>query len=289
MKHERIASECVCCGSTDLNKTPAILMPFVAHRVFDWRPVRIDASWGLKTITSGYAYSICNSLFCNNCSFLFLDIRFSDKELNLLYAGYRDENYSRLRDFYEPGYYTSNNLLNQGISYIDKIEQFLFPHLQFPVRLLDWGGDTGINSPFKDKSKYIHIYEISEKNPIEGASLVSKKKAFSEIYDLVICSNVLEHVSYPEDIILDIKKCMNSNTILYIEVPQEEIIRRYSEDESIELKKFHWHEHINFFSKDSLINLMEKCNLIVIDYKELCVEINNKFEYKFQIACEMKK
>jgi hypothetical protein len=53
---ERIASTCVCCGISRLSGSPAILMPFVAARVFDWYPVVIDESWGLKTIQSGHVY-----------------------------------------------------------------------------------------------------------------------------------------------------------------------------------------------------------------------------------------
>ena len=140
LKRERIATQCVCCGSKTLKSSSAILMPFVAHRVFGWKPVQINDSWGLKTIRNGTAYSICNSLFCSDCSFLFLDIRFSDAELNALYDGYRNQQYTELRETYEPGYKLRNDSLNAGVSYITEIEMFLTPHLSFPVSIRDRGG-----------------------------------------------------------------------------------------------------------------------------------------------------
>src|ERR1700754_592858 len=88
---ERLAFSCVCCGSGDLAASPAILMPFVAHRAFGWAPVEIDESWGLQTIRNGMAYSICKTLRCRKCSHLFCDIRFSDEEMSAIYSGYREE------------------------------------------------------------------------------------------------------------------------------------------------------------------------------------------------------
>ena len=139
IKKERVSTQCVCCGSEDIKSSPAILMPFVAHRIFDWVPVVIDDTWGLSTIKKGNAYSICKSLYCSNCGFLFLDIRFSDNELSRLYDDYRGVEYNSLRETYEPGYTLRNNSLNAGIGYIKDIETFLAPHLNHPLTILDWG------------------------------------------------------------------------------------------------------------------------------------------------------
>ena len=89
---ERIAEFCICCGSKKLKNSPAVLMPFVAERVFNWKQIKIDKTWGLNTIKNGQTYSICNTLLCSKCNFLFLDIRFSDRELSNLYNNYRGSN-----------------------------------------------------------------------------------------------------------------------------------------------------------------------------------------------------
>jgi hypothetical protein len=282
---ERIASWCVCCGSPNLLRSPAVLMPFVAHRVFNWAPVTIDESWGLQTIPSGKAYSVCNTLYCEACGFVFLDIRFSEAELSRLYAQYRGEDYTSLRDHYEPGYRIRNIGLNTGIKYISEIEEFLMPHIKLPVKMLDWGGDVGKNTPFKGCNEVFDIYDISDKVPIAGARYVSTSQARSGHYDLIICSNVLEHVPYPGDLLDDMRDCMDPRTILYLEVPLEDCMM--NPFEGFYRKKRHWHEHINFFSEIALRKLVAGCGLSIVGYNVLHVISEGRSCHLFQLACKL--
>ena len=203
-------------------------MPFLADRIFGWKPVTIDEDWGLQTIKAGTAYAICNTLQCSDCDFVFLDIRFSDAELANLYKDYRGDQYNDLREFYEPGYTERNRLLNAGIHYIPVIEKFLEPYVEFPLRILDWGGDTGKNTPFMSRSTSCDIFDISEKPVIPGAQRVEKSDVYTREYDLVVCSNVLEHIPYPSDLICDMRRAMSNDSILYIEVPYENIMQSVS-------------------------------------------------------------
>jgi len=260
-------------------------MPFVAHRVFGYEPFKIESSFGLKDIKNGYAYSVCNSLVCTNCQFLFLDIRFSDSELEKLYENYRDEKYANLRDFYEPGYLLRNESLKKGIKYIDQIEDLLKPFLHFPISILDWGGDTGENTPFKKNIKNtLDIFDISNKTNLKYGTAVNKKTAQSKNYDLIVCSNVLEHVSYPSLILDDIYRSMNMNSILYIEVPFEDIMSK----NNIKLpeSKKHWHEHINFFSEKSLRILVNNAGLDVAKLNILEGTAGGNSNKIFQLVCK---
>lgn len=280
----RLAAGCICCGSRTLKRSPAILMPFVAHRAFGWEPVEITDDWGLRTVEHGMAYSICNSLQCAACGLLFLDIRFNKAQMASLYEGYREEPYTALREQYEPGYRERNAALDAGIDYVAQVEAFLTPHLRFPVSLLDWGGDTGKNTPFKDKNRRFHIYDISRKPVIEGAQRVEKSTALRTRYDLVVCSNVLEHVPYPAQTLRDIGRSMDRETVLYLEVPHEDLVRQSSAETELYRKKKHWHEHINFFSETSLQRLVSRCGLSVIDLKQLEVTVAGKSVGVFLIA-----
>ena len=284
---QRVATSCVCCGADRLSRSPAILMPFIAARVFDWYPVEIDESWGLKSIQSGYAYSICNSLLCQGCGLLFLDMRFSDAELEKLYSDYRGQAYSDLREKFEPGYIARNNLLNEGVPFLAQVEAFMRPHLQFPIALLDWGGDTGVNTPFKNDNCLFHIYDISNKPVMEGAIAVDAATASSTQYQLIICSQVLEHTPYPAKVIKSMKEAMSDNTLLYIDVPFEEHMRLCEADDLLSIKR-HWHEHINFYSPKALRTLVAACDLEVVDENILSVVGREKEYALLQIICKLK-
>lgn len=283
---ERIATQCVCCGNMQLQASPAILMPFVAHRVFGWRPVVIDASWGLNTIANGHAYSICNSLYCGVCDFLFLDIRFSDAELSRLYQDYRGPDYVELRELYEPGYRERNRLLLADIPYLDQIENFIAPHIAPNPAILDWGGDTGKNTPFKSKNKCLHIYDISQKPTIAGAKSVSAQETLASAYDLIVCSEVLEHIPYPCDILQAICLRMDKNSTLYLEVPHEPVMQENKNTRPNNKK--HWHEHINFFSTLSMKKLLDQCALETINIQSTTIKTGGEYFKILQIIAKLK-
>ena len=288
--YDHVASHCVCCGSADLHRCPAVLMPFIAHRIYQWAPVVIDESWGLNTIATGHAYSLCHSLLCQDCHLLFLDIRFSDAELSRLYQNYRGDEYTALRERYEPGYKERNDGLIQGINYLDAVEAFLAPHLPESIALLDWGGDSGINTPFKhDEANSIHLYDISGAETIGRIKKVSRQTATQNVYDLVVCSNVMEHVPYPKDLLEDIKSVMQPSTVLYIEVPRENLVRDYSDSSALLGKKRHWHEHINFFSERALMALLNGAGLSVLSFKIHEIYSEGNLHSQFMVACITKE
>lgn len=265
----RIATRCICCGGAALEKSPAILMPFVANRTFGWEPVEITPDWGLRDIRSGMAYPLCNSVQCADCGALFLDIRFTDTEMANLYAGYRGEAYTRLRERFEPGYAKRNQVILEAAAHTPRIEAFLSRFVSAPHSVLDWGGDTGLNTPFGARSRLFHIFEISNKPAIPGAVRVDKATIHATDYDLIVLSHVLEHLPWPEGTVAEIASVMKSDTVLYVEVPHEELVRLDPESRGLHARKRHWHEHINFFTQASLAALLGRCGLEVVDMLSL--------------------
>jgi hypothetical protein len=287
MKDELIATACVCCGCSSIAKSPAVLMPFVADRAFGWAPVNIDSSWGLQTIPEGRAYSLCNSLFCRDCGLIFLDIRFDDGALSRLYTGYRDEEYTLMREAYEPGYRIRNEGFQHCISYLDDVENFLRPLLPKTLSVLDWGGDTGVNTPFKYGGNSIHVFDISEVESIPGVSRVNLEEALEHSYDLVVCSNVLEHTPYPVVMLSEISKVMNRNSVLYLEVPYEVHMRTYTTGTERLLAKRHWHEHVNFFTDRALQSLVQSSGFEVIKFEDKKISSTESEFYQFFVACKL--
>lgn len=282
---QRLASSCVCCGTDDLASSPAILMPFVADRAFGWSPVVIDDSWGLRTIRNGNAYSICKTLRCRRCEHLFCDIRFSQEEMNAIYSGYREESYVSLREHYEPGYRARNEALIDTISYKTEVESFLEPYIQDPLTILDWGGDTGANTPFDDRRVGLDIFDISGKDVVAGARLVTQEHATTTKYRLIVCSQLLEHVPYPLDVLFSVRDAMDAKSILYIEVPFEEIMRCGAQDR--EKMKRHWHEHVNFYSQSSMDALVQSCGFEMLGRKVLATNVAGNDVYILQVACRL--
>lgn len=283
---DHVATTCVCCGHAQLQRSPAVLMPFIAHRVYNWEPALIDESWALQTIPSGHAYALCNSLLCSQCDLLFLDIRFSEREMARLYRNYRDEAYTTLRDHYEPGYRARNDGIALGVSYMREVEAFLQPQLPDLISILDWGGDTGVNTPFKgNAANTVHLYDISDAETTDGVRKVSREVAAQNHYDLIICSNVLEHVSKPRQVLAEIKANMTPITVLYIEVPLERLVKEYGKGTELLAKKRHWHEHVNFFSKESLEALVESVGLSLRSFQVLDLQSEGRPCSQFMLTC----
>jgi len=282
-----IATACVCCGGQNLDKSPAILMPFVAHRAFGWAPVTIDASWGLKTVPEGRAYSLCNSLLCRDCGLVFLDIRFDNYAMAKLYENYRGEAYTLLRDSYEPGYRLRNEGFQYAVTYLSDIEDFLRPLLPKLPKILDWGGDTGINTPFKLQSDCIHVFDISAVSPLPGVVRVNLEEVMNNRYDLLVCSNVLEHTPYPAAVLDEISRVMDEDAVLYLEVPHEAHMRNYSTGFERLKAKRHWHEHVNFYTASALESLIHESGFDVIRFEERKFVLDAVEFHQFFVACKL--
>lgn len=260
-------------------------MPFVAHRVFGWAPTLIDTTWGIQTVPTGMAYTICLSLQCEDCGLLFSDLRFTNDELQRLYIGYRDQAYTALREQYEPGYASRNEALSQQINYGNIVEDFLEPLLPTgSISILDWGGDSGKNTPLRERASTHHVYDISQTPVVPGAKAVTQVQTMQGHYDLIVCSNVLEHVPYPSDLLYAIQLAMRPDSLLYIEVPFEDVVRNH--DRKALPHKRHWHEHINFFTLDAVGVLLANCGLNVVALScEAQITAGLKSSYLIQAAC----
>lgn len=244
-------------------------MPFVADRAMKLPPLVITESMQLRTLGNGIAYALCKSLHCSSCGHLFVDYRFNDQEMSRLYGDYRGEEYCSLRNHYEPGYVIQNAALSAGNSYRKSTEDFLAGFVSVDrLKILDWGGDTGRNTPFADQAQVVHIYEPSGVQPeLSNALNVPETADFLSSYDLLVLSNVLEHVPYPASTLGKLANYMSTSSILYVEVPYEDWQCQAEADpqSSTRTQKIHWHEHINFFSKSSLAALLESCRLTVLN------------------------
>lgn len=66
---------------------------------------------------------------------------------------------------------------------------------------------------------------------------------------------------------------LSASTLLYLEVPHEALMREYANAQGLAALKRHWHEHINFFTPASLLQLTQRVGLQCID--TFCIPFNN--------------
>jgi hypothetical protein len=265
MKSSYFAKSCICCDSEKLSLSPAVLMPFITKRIFGIEPIEITEEWGMRHLKVGTSYFPTNTVECQNCGSLFLELRFDREQMDNLYKDYRGEIYTIQRDFYEPGYSSGAATdYKHRHPYISDIESWLSPKLPKKPTILDWGGGDGLNSPFLGIGD-IFIFDISGVEIEEGAKKIDSNQIFNQKYDLISCLQVFEHVSYPIDLLSEMVNVMSKNTLLYIEVPFENLMHEKSGAQGFGREKLYWHEHINFFSEMGLNLLCKRAGLDIIE------------------------
>lgn len=265
-----IARRCIYCNHDTPEASPAIIMPFVAHRALGYALVEITHSWGLRDIPVGTCQARCNTLHCPHCGGLFMDLRFGEAEMTALYEDYRGPIYTALRDQYEPGYQQRNKELS-NLSHTLSVEKLLHGKIPKSPRVLDRGGDDGRNTPFRSTASCCHIVEISGKATLPGTLAVRPAEGLAYDYDLVVLSHILEHLPSPFSLLEVIAPLVHRGARLYIEVPYETLMAELAfsgRTDSTWQNKRHWHEHINFFSKTALSALIARAGLVVEHFIE---------------------
>lgn len=270
MKTIELADACICCGANNLASSPAVLMPFVASRALGQEPLEITADWGLRDLQPGMAYTLCHSLQCRACGVLFLDLRFTPTQMAALYEGYRGPAYTQQRDRFEPGYaVAAAQDYTRRHAYIAEVEDWLAPHLPPQPLILDWGGGDGRNTPFLGRAR-VRVHDISGTALLQGAERADAQSRQGN--DLLVCMQVLEHVADPLAVLQGLLPLMGPQTLLYLEVPHEALVRQHPHGTDLTPHKRHWHEHINFFTEQCLRQLAARVGLRVVDTLRLPID-----------------
>ena len=110
-----------------------------------------------------------------------------------------------------------------------------------------WGVDPAENLfPLSSKNHKVHLgYFDDDYNP-------------GVLFDVINAQNVFAHNRNPYNFILNCKKIMHSNTRLYIQTSQADMVVN-GEFDTI------YHEHINFFNVNSFKTLVERAGMTLTD------------------------
>ena len=228
---------CSCCDSLDQTSIPAYMSQFVV-----WRTTGVKPESNPRNLL----------IQCNHCNYYFSDTRFTDQELARLYTGYRGTEYNQMRIECEPTYQAvmySDVYIKQRKEFIDRL---IGQHVADIESVLDYGGDDGKYIPEMFATADRYVYDLSGADTISG--IKKYNTAQQQKFDLVMNCQVLEHVSDINQLIVNLKDL--TNNYLYIEVPA------YRKPPAIDIVVG---EHLNFFRKSSLIALLNRHNIQIVD------------------------
>lgn len=262
-------SQCVICDGAIRQVKRALVAPFLARRIWNRNPFCVDL------------------VQCQGCGFMFYNPRLDESDLRSLYAGYRSEEYQRMRHSFEPWYTVAfNNNLASPKSYETrraKLAPILREHIGKRTirRVLDYGGDRGDLVVGLVEGAEMFVYEISGVSAAAGVTATTDPIGCRA--DLTINSNVLEHVGFPRDLVSEILGAAPDGGLVYLEVPCESplgfarVFRRLAQIGVVSLARpkiapsmmrpasfYMMHEHINYFTEQNLAVLVQSCGGTVI-------------------------
>jgi hypothetical protein len=260
---------CVVCDGEIRNLKRALVAPFLARRIWNRDPFCVDL------------------VSCSSCGFVFYNPRLDDADLHCLYEDYRLEKYQRKRYSFEPWYTEKFNAdLASSASYEirrSKLAAILRKNLgdRKISRILDYGGDRGDLVAGLLDGAQPYVYDISGVAAAHG--VISTNDPAACRADLIINSNVLEHVGFPRQIVSGILKASPNGGLVYLEVPCElpfglsRVARRIAQIGIVAIARpflarhvlryaslYMMHEHVNYFSEHSLAVLMRRSGGTVI-------------------------
>ena len=155
---------------------------------------------------------------------------------------------------------------------------------------MDYGGNEGKTFTDRIGTRGKFVFDISGVKTIDGVNGISDFEELKQhSFDFIMCNMVFEHVSYPLEILKNLKEIGDEDTLYYIEVPDENpfikgnkfsiwknwplifnrnlsivhLIKSYFKqlkDPFMPMK-----EHINFFTEKSLTVMIESNGFQLLD------------------------
>lgn len=285
-------AKCLICSSEKVKIKPAKLAPFLAYRMYSSKRVATSL------------------IYCKECGFSFFELRPGAEDFRKLYRGYRDETYQKERQKYESWYSREiNSLLADDYDEVqsrkNNLLNFLNKHIKIKTikSILDFGGDKGQYIPNICNCRDKYVYDISGVEAENGAISLNKlEDVLGRHFDLIMCCHTLEHVSYPSEVIKMIKKIGDKSSYFYFELPFDSpffsgikeklqfLFNRYFKfkdlmAKGIEMLKdrsFQMHEHINYFTPESLKILLKKQGFYIV--AEEILRVDSKWR-KQKVIC----
>jgi SAM-dependent methyltransferase len=264
-----MAGECIVCGSGEVDSHAGVVAPFLAQRI--WKKPAFRSSL----------------LHCKSCEFLHFTPRLSDAEEAALYLDYRGDAYQRQRHESEPWYTSKLNasLYSAGAMQARRtiVGEILRKNLKVETigSVLDFGGGRGELVDGLIPNAVNFVYDIAKVGTLPGVRAL--ELGDPQKVDLVLCSNVFEHVASPRRLLQQIVSFVKPGSYVFIEVPNESpltakvkakriaqfgILMALRTRIALRLARFGtlnvMHEHLNFYQFSSLRRLIDSEGLTFV-------------------------
>jgi hypothetical protein len=207
--HDRTQGGCLCCGSRTLSRETTLASGFLAERAWNSVP------------------KLTAIVFCDACGFRFFERGLSTEEADRLYQGYRDQEYFRTRNKWEPFYTRAQHEAVQAWARNPDRAAGLRKTLEkagLPTQFryaLDHGGNAGHMLREVDAAQKV-VFDPSGCETLPGITAVSDPASVPPQCDLFLSCQVLEHVSDPGSYLHQAVALCAEGAYLYIEVPDEQ-------------------------------------------------------------------
>ena len=175
---------------------------------------------------------------CPECGFAFHGRGLSDAEVANYYRNYRDEEYFRARNSYEPFYTRKvHDSLDAAMGGPERRVALRSYLNRFSIALagagdeqsiLDYGGGQGRLISQLPGRKY--VYDLSGETPVQEVTGIPKSGLEPGRFDLVVCAQMIEHATDPFAVVEELMQLLKPGGNLYIEVPYDETWRDFSCD-----------------------------------------------------------
>lgn len=206
--HDRTHAGCLCCGNRSLRRETTVVSGFLAERAWGGSP------------------ELTAIVFCDGCGFRFFERGVSAEEADRLYQGYRDQEYFRTRNKWEPFYTRAQHAAVEAWARTPDRAAGLRDTLDragLPTRFeyaLDHGGNAGHMLKGVDAARKV-VFDPSGCEALPGITAVSDTACIPPRCDLFLSCQVLEHVSDPGSYLRQAAALCVEGAYLYIEVPNE--------------------------------------------------------------------
>jgi 2-polyprenyl-3-methyl-5-hydroxy-6-metoxy-1,4-benzoquinol methylase len=207
---------------------------------------------------------------CNRCNFAYQKYVLDDERSSELYDKWIDPVLAL-------EWKESENKLENEQQYASKLNfaKKYFKKESSQIKILDYGagfGDFLVFSKEMGFDTYAYEYSVERIRFLEdkGIKVINDKNEM--LFDLIILSSVLEHLTYPEEILKIIRSKLNKNALVHVTVPNcPDFEKKLRKTDNItdpkELKEVlldtsvSAFQHINFFTNHTLKLLLKSVGL----------------------------